>query len=275
MGIDALRSVRDYEYRGISRIGDTYSACALAKLNISLSIGGKGNDGMHEMSGIFQTVSLHDTVTLRRTGKGNSGMAGSIVEDNIAWKALEELERETGRSLSCRITIAKSIPMAAGMGGGSSDAAAVLRLANRAFSLGMTVRELQRVAERVGNDVSFLLYGGRAMVSGAASHRIARMRSPALHYLVAHPDMELSTREMYALHDRTGKDFTRLASELCADTGRLLGEMRPGSVECGVTGKGPTVFAGYRTFAECTAASPRISWFKGDTFIERAIDSYV
>lgn len=266
---------KDSEYRSIMESGHSYSACALAKLNISLSIGERDSSGMHEVSGVFQTISLHDRVGLRRTSGREAGIEGPVVEDNIVAKALDELSKEAGRRLDCRVTIAKSIPMAAGMGGGSSDAAAVLRLANRAFALGMGVAELQRVAERVGNDVSFLLYGGRAEVKGTASHTIRRLRSPRIYYLVAHPGMELSTREMYALHDRTGKGFTELASELCPDTARLLREMKPGSAECGVTGKGPTVFAGYRTFAQCREASGRISWFKGDAFIERAIDHYL
>ncbi len=271
-----MERVRDKVYRGIAMSGSTYSACAMAKLNIGLSIGEKDGSGMHEVSGVFQTVSLHDRVALRRTSSREAGIEGPLVPGNIVEKALDELSKEAGMRLSCRITISKSIPMAAGMGGGSSDAAAALRLANRAFALGMGAADLQRVAERVGNDVSFLLYGGRAMVSGSASHTIRRMGSPNIYYVIAHPRMELSTREMYALHDKTGKGFTQLASELCPDTARLLRELRHGSEECGVTGKGPTVFAGFRTFRECSDAGMRISsWFRGDAFIERAVGPYI
>ncbi len=262
-------------YRGITRLsGTTYAACALAKLNVSLKIGSADRSGMHEVSGIFQTISMHDRVTLTKTSRGEAGVEGPFVRENIAQKALDELSDEVGRELSCRISIAKSIPMAAGMGGGSSDAAAVLRLADRAYGLNLSKEELQKVAERVGNDVSFLLYGGRALISGAKSHSIKRLESPRLYYLVAHPHMELSTKEMYALHDKTGKDFTELASGLCPDTKHLLKDVGAGAIEFGVTGKGPTVFAGYKAFSECSRAAKRLPWFGGEVFIERSVGAY-
>jgi 4-diphosphocytidyl-2-C-methyl-D-erythritol kinase len=165
--VKSAGEIRDNaEYRQIIRIdGDTYTASALAKLNIKLSIGEREHGGLHRISSIFQTVSLRDHIILKKVRAGEEGIEGFVVRENIMAKALDELAIELGmESILCRINATKSIPVAAGMGGGSSDAAAVLRLANRAFGFGMSLEELDKVARRVGNDVSFLLRGGRAHV---------------------------------------------------------------------------------------------------------------
>ena len=252
----------------------TYSAAALAKLNIRLSIGKTDENGMHEISSVMQTISLHDRIRLKVVGRGEDGIEGHVVKDDIMTKAVDALSEEVGKKLYCRINASKTIPMAAGLAGGSSDAAAVLRIANRAFGLGMDATGLGRVAQKVGNDVSFLLHGGRADVSGRNQGVVKPMAVPSLYYLVARPRMKLSTKEMYALHDKTAKNFAQLASELCPDTGKLLLEMASNAVESGVTGKGPTVFAGYRTYDECKAMSRKVSWLDGDVFIERAVGAY-
>jgi 4-diphosphocytidyl-2C-methyl-D-erythritol kinase len=263
----------DLEYTGIRKTGETYSACAPAKLNITLEIGALDSDTkLHRISSVMQAITLHDRITLRKVEAGHEGIEGFSISDNIVEKSIEELSRQSGKELHCRIGICKSIPIAAGMGGGSSDAAAALRLANRAYGLEMGMDGLERVARKIGNDISFLLHGGRAVVEGAESHSIRAIDFPILYYLIARPMMELSTREMYALHDKTGKSFTELASELCPDTGRLLRDMKNSNpVESGVTGKGPTAFAGYGTYAECKKAADSIRWFKGECFIERPV----
>ena len=195
--------------RKITKKGNVYSVGAPAKLNITLSIGKRESNGMHRISSVMQAVSLHDRLTLVKTEAGNVGISGYTVADNIAAKAIEELSNEVGRKLYCRINVSKSIPVAAGLGGGSSDAAAVLRLANAAFGLGMDADELSDVAQRIGNDVPFLLRGGRANVSGKNQGMIRPMRVPHYHYLIANPGMRLSTREMYAIHDKTGRASPR------------------------------------------------------------------
>lgn len=276
MAVHRIRADSHSNYRKIMAIGkDTYAACALAKLNITLSIGKRQQNGMHSISSIMQTISLHDRITLTKTDAKNAGICGYIVKDNIIAKAVDELSKEVNKRLHCRISVSKSIPIAAGLGGGSSDAAAVLRLANLAFKLEMSLDQLGSVAQRIGNDVSFLLHGGRAMVEGKSQGVIKPLPVPNYYYLIANPEMKLSTREMYALHDKTGRNFTELASELCPDTKRLLSQIRNGSLESGVTGKGPTVFAAYNSYNECEAASRKISWFDGDIFIEKAIGAFI
>ncbi len=264
-----------YSYTSIMRLGDdAYSTFAPAKLNITLTIGDKEHDGIHKISSIMQAVSLYDHITLERVRTENIGLEGCFVDNNIISKALDELSKEAGRKLPSRIILQKVIPIAAGMGGGSSDAAAVLRLANCAFDLQMDLQGLERVAQRVGNDVAFLLRGGRAIVEGGTAHKIEPANVPDLYYLIARPHKRLLTEDMYKLHDDTGKSFTQLALDLCPDTSKLLSVMKKDSVENGVTGKGPTVFAGYATYKECEITSGKISWLNGDIFITRAIEAF-
>ena len=267
----------DIYYRKVIKLGsDTYSACALAKLNISLKIGRKERSGFHKLSSVMQTVSLHDRITLTKVDKGEEGILGYYVKDNIIAKAMDMLSVKAGKSLYCRISVPKTIPVAAGLGGGSADAAAVLRIANTAFDLHMDNEELEGIASEIGNDVSFLLHGGRALVEGSKRHSITSMKTPKLYYVIARPKMRLSTKEMYALHDKTGKDFTELASGLCPDTKRILTIVKESDpVESGVTGKGPTVFAAYKKYKECEGFAEQLSWLDGDVYIERAVDRFV
>ena len=80
----------------------------------------------------------------------------------------------------------------------------------------------------------------------------------------------------FTMHDKTGKNFTELASELCPDTRRLLEQIRESeALECGVTGKGPTVFGAYRSYKECEKVTEKICWLDGEIFIERVIDKFI
>ncbi len=267
----------DRDYRRVVRIGERkYAACAPAKLNITLDIGKREDDGMHNISSVMQTISLHDYVTLEVVDAAQVGITGQSIDDNVITKAIDELSRAVGKKLHCRIDAPKNIPVAAGLGGGSSDAAAALRLADKAFDLQMGASALATVAERVGNDIPFLLYAGRAQVKGAKKHAIRPMNVPSLYYIMARPRMQLGTREMYELHDKTGKDFTEIACMLCPDTDRILKELkRTTAVETGVTGKGPTVFASYASYGECVKAARQIGWFDGEVFIEKPVEAFI
>ena len=256
----------------IKQDNSTFIAYAPAKLNINLLIGEKDETGMHKITSTMQAISLHDTVTLSLSKSHGSGMSGFMVKNNIISKALAILQEHVGKSLKCSIRVDKSIPIGAGMGGGSSDAAAALRLANAAFDLGLKIAELEQIASKVGNDVAFLLHAGRARVEGSFEHNIIDIESPKMHYIVARPNMELSTKQMYEMHDKTGKSFLELACELCPDTKRLLADLsKTAPLEYGITGKGPTVFAGYGSYLDCLMAIDNIAWFDQEIFLEHSI----
>jgi 4-diphosphocytidyl-2-C-methyl-D-erythritol kinase len=143
---------------------------AHAKINISLDVLGKREDGYHELRMIMQTLELHDTVCLEAAGEGISLECGTrwVPEDctNTAWKAADLMKRSFGIKDGLRIRIIKRIPVAAGLAGGSSDAAAVLRGMNEMFGLGLGNDELVKMGKQIGADVPYCIEGGTRLAEG-------------------------------------------------------------------------------------------------------------
>ena len=141
---------------------------AYAKLNLSLEVLGKRDDGFHEIRTVMQTVDLCDEIeVLPSSGLSVKCSDPSLEGDsNLAWRAAEDLARRGGRLPLASIHIKKRIPVGMGLGGGSSDAAAVLVALNDLWDLQLPLTELADVAGRLGSDVSFFLWGGAALASG-------------------------------------------------------------------------------------------------------------
>lgn len=139
-----------------------------AKVNFTLEVLGKRADGYHEIVSIMQTVSLHDTVTVEPADQITLSpeMPGVPVEQNLAYRAAMLLAERSGTAQGASIGIEKEIPQASGLGGGSSNAAAVLVGLNRLWGLGMSDGELAWLGAELGSDVPFFVRGGTAMVSG-------------------------------------------------------------------------------------------------------------
>ncbi|MEE9392782.1 MAG: 4-(cytidine 5'-diphospho)-2-C-methyl-D-erythritol kinase [Planctomycetota bacterium] len=158
---------------------------AYAKVNLFLEVCGKRPDGFHEIDTVMHEVDLYDLVTVEAL---DSQADFEFVcddpnlpcgEDNLAIIALRTLERRLGRPLPCRIELKKSIPSGGGMGGGSSDAAAVLRGLNRSFDLGLAPSFLEETAAEFGSDTAFFIRGGTAWARGRGEILEAL---PALHW---------------------------------------------------------------------------------------------
>ena len=141
---------------------------AHAKINLTLEVLGRRDDGYHEVATIMQTVDLHDTVRLTPAADISLTCNDPALQsaDNLAFKAAQLLRDVSGFSGGVHIAIEKAIPVSAGLGGGSSDAAATLRGLNDLWKLGMTTTQLQPLAARLGSDVPFLLRGGTAIALG-------------------------------------------------------------------------------------------------------------
>ena len=146
---------------------------SFAKVNLGLEVLGLRSDGYHELRTLFQTISLHDDVTLKTRPRGITVRSDHpdvpADESNLAVRAARELCRETGVSRGVTILITKRIPVARGLGGGSSNAAAVLVGLDRLWRLGLGPAGLQPLARRLGADVPFFLVGGTALGLGRAT----------------------------------------------------------------------------------------------------------
>jgi 4-diphosphocytidyl-2-C-methyl-D-erythritol kinase len=188
------------------------SVPAYAKINLDLRVLAKRADGYHELRTIFQTISLADSIGLEfePASRTEIEIQGNVViEDNLMARAAKLVLEETGLSGRVHFKLEKRIPMGAGLGGGSSDAAAVLRALPRVIGAFIVPDRLHEMAASLGSDVPFFLYGGTAVGLGRGEEVYPLPDLPALHGLLVTPDIHVSTPDAYrALSERLGKDGT-------------------------------------------------------------------
>jgi 4-diphosphocytidyl-2-C-methyl-D-erythritol kinase len=199
-----------------------------AKLNLQLAVGPPRADGYHDLVTVFHAVSLFDQVTVESAGRDGVTVTGEGADrvpadqDNLAMLAVAALraaarDRRTGPG-SVHVTITKRIPVAAGLAGGSADAAAALVACNELWAVGLTQRQLRGIAATVGSDVAFALLGGTAVGRGRGE-QLTPALAPATryHWVLAFADGQLSTPAVYAALDRL-----RAAQEGIAPPGATL-----------------------------------------------------
>ena len=186
----------------------TLQECAFAKINLTLDVLGKRDDGYHDLQSIMQTVSIRDDIEID-LGTGKSWNLLCDKEDiptderNLAWKAAELFYKTVDKDPNgLEIRITKRIPSQAGLGGGSADAAAVLRALNRHYDCPFSILALAELGAQIGSDVPFCVLGGTVMVEGRGErlHKLPDM--PECFIVVCKPDFSCSTAELYAELDR-------------------------------------------------------------------------
>lgn len=172
------------------------------KINLRLGVGPLGDDGYHPLSTLMVALAgVADVVTVSRAEQRRVECPGLDGPANLAWRALDALEAEVGRLLPLEVRIDKSIPAQAGLGGGSSDAAATLVAADRIHALGLGDEGLERVGARVGSDVPFFVRAGAQWAEGRGQ-RLRPAFAPAFTAVLAKPPAGLSTAAVYAAFDR-------------------------------------------------------------------------
>ncbi len=182
---------------------------AYAKLNISLDAAERRADGYHDMTMVMQTVSLCDDVCIdfndtdRVQAKSNLHFVPGD-ERNLAVRAALQYLRAAGKEgQGLTVTLDKRVPVGAGMGGGSSDAAAVLRALNRHYGC-LTPAELETLSASVGSDVPFCVRGGTALATGRGEKLETLPDMPDCEFLICKPDFSVSTPELFRKLDQTG-----------------------------------------------------------------------
>lgn len=175
---------------------------ARAKINLGLEVLGRRADGYHELRSIMWAIELADRVTLEASGAGIALECAAPdvpqTPDNLAWRAAELVRRETGAAPGLRIRIHKRIPVAAGLGGGSADAAAVLAGLGRLRGGRLGSRRLGALAVALGMDVPFFLGRSPALARGRGEEIRPVAASADLSLVLANPGFPLATREVYA-----------------------------------------------------------------------------
>ena len=178
---------------------------AYAKINLCLDVTGKRPDGYHDVRMIMQTVDIYDILSLEKTESGITiDVGGSPLPadgDNLIYKAAKKVMDKCGIQGGISISLEKHIPIAAGMAGGSSDAAATLRGVNRLYELGYDTEKLCELGVKLGADVPFCIRGGTAMAEGIGD-KLTPLPTPDKAYiLLVKPPIAVSTKEVYEAYD--------------------------------------------------------------------------
>lgn len=248
---------------------------ALAKINLGLDVVRRREDGYHEVRMIMQTIHLYDRLEIKKTGSGDITMETNLSflptnENNLVYKAAKLLKDEFEIKEGVHVNLKKHIPVAAGMAGGSTDAAAVLYGMNRIFKLGLSKKELMERGVKIGADVPYCLMRGTALAEGIGEDLSALPPMVKCPVLIAKPSVNVSTKFVYEnlklddtmvhpdidalVADIKAQDLKKIA----ADMGNVLETvtipnypviadikqhmLEHGAVNAMMSGSGPTVF---------------------------------
>ncbi|HET7580825.1 MAG TPA: 4-(cytidine 5'-diphospho)-2-C-methyl-D-erythritol kinase [Bacillales bacterium] len=175
---------------------------APAKINLALDVLKKREDGYHEVNMVMTTIDLADRLELNHLPEDSiqvTTSSGFLPEDerNLAYRAAQLVKQRFGVKKGVAIHIDKQIPVAAGLAGGSSDAAAVLRGLNQLWDLGLSGKELAELGAKIGSDVAFCVYGGTALATGRGEILMPLSSPPPCWVVLAKPNVAVSTRETY------------------------------------------------------------------------------
>ena len=278
-----------------------------AKINLTLDILGKRPDGYHEAAMVMQSIGLHDTIEMEKSA---AGIALTINvpwlradEKNLAWRAAALMQQEYGLSGGVNMRLTKRIPVAAGLAGGSADAAAVLRGMNRLYELGLSDAKLCELGARLGSDIPFCLLGGTMLSTGRGEVLTRLSNLPETWVVLAKPRISVSTAWAYQKYDEQGAeqhpDNARIQQEIARGDRKAVAKLlcnvlervtlkrydvisryktmmlEQGAMASMMSGSGPTVFGlvGSRVQANKIADHLRAST-KADVFITRTMNPY-
>lgn len=248
---------------------------ALAKINLGLDVLGKREDGYHEVKMIMQTIHLYDWLKIKKTKDRGIHITSNLYylpvnENNLIYKAADMLMKEFVIEEGLEIKLEKHIPVAAGMAGGSTDAAAALYGINKMFDLGLNQEELKERGVKIGADVPYCLMRGTALAEGIGEKLTVLPPMPKCPVLIAKPGISVSTKFVYEnlkldentphpninvlIEDITQKDLKKAAM----DMGNVLETVTipnypqiallketmksAGALNAMMSGSGPTVF---------------------------------
>jgi 4-diphosphocytidyl-2-C-methyl-D-erythritol kinase len=273
---------------------------AYAKVNLTLDVLGKRSDGFHDIESVMQTISLHDTITLSVGGERGIRMTCDMPEiptgeSNLAYKAVSLFFEKQGVSTGLDIRIEKCIPPEAGFGGGSSDAAAVLRGLSwllkregvpKAFGTAELLK-LMDLAAQVGSDVPFFLVGGTALVRGRGEDVIPLPDIPTWWLVIVKPPFGVSTAWAYSRLDevvREKQDVSEFLPSLLHNDLELpaveqhpeIAEIKEALLQVGaqgalMCGSGSAVFGLFEDESAACAAMKQLCEQAGDIFVAKTI----
>jgi 4-diphosphocytidyl-2-C-methyl-D-erythritol kinase len=260
---------------------------APAKLNLFLHVLGKRADGYHELQTVFRLIDLADRVGIAPRADGEIRYSGEFGEDNLVVRAARLLKKQTGSPQGADLALEKQIPVGGGLGGGSSDAATVLLVLNKVWSLGLNETALLSMAAKLGADVPVFVFGRNALGEGIGERLTTLELAPAWYLLLA-PQVSVSTREIFtvALTQDTkrlkippffsGQGRNDLEAAVVAkhpEVDAHLKWLRQRCPQARMTGSGACVFAEFRSETEARALHAQLPRdMRG--FVARGLDRH-
>lgn len=270
---------------------DKIAVKALAKINLGLDVVRRREDGYHEVCMVMQTIHLFDQLDIRKAKEAGITLRTNLPflpvdNHNLAYRAAEMMQEEFKLTQGVSILLKKHIPVAAGMAGGSTDAAAVLFGMNELFRLGLSKKELMERGVKLGADVPYCIMRGTALAEGIGEKLTPLPPMVKCPVLIAKPQISVSTRYVYEhlnLAEVSGHpDIDRLLSDIekkdlraiATDMGNILetvtipihpeiAEIKKcmcehGALNALMSGSGPTVFGLYESMADAKKAAEKI-----------------
>ena len=271
-------------------------AKSYAKINLSLDVLGKMDNGYHTVKMVMQTVSLFDLVTVSKAGQGVTVSTNlpflPTDKNNIAYKAAEEFFNYTGIKAGVSIDISKRIPVGAGLAGGSGNAAAVLKSMNKLFKTGLSLKELCSIGVKLGADVPYCILGGTRLAEGIGDRLSPLPKMPLCSILLVKPAFSVSTKSVYEkidshqnyLHPDTdalikglhngslyeiSSSMRNVLEEVCLCDYPILTQVKQelcelGAIKSQMSGSGPTIFGIFENSEDAQNAK-KVLWRKYKT----------
>lgn len=244
-----------------------------AKLNLDFKILGRLDSGYHQIESLMQSIDISDFLLFARSG--NQQITGAIIcpeSQNIISKAREILEGRVGEKLPCCIHLYKSIPIAAGLGGESADAAATLLGLNLLYELNLSQEELVTIGARIGADVPFFFYGGTCRIEGIGDKVTSVKQELPRFFVIFRPHQRIETKKMYGLYDESGENFLGLLRKIYPGIKELEEYLKGFNFQPKLSGSGPTLFCGLDDYDLAQKVAEGYPNFNGDIFICRSQD---
>ncbi len=284
---------------------DTIELRAYAKINLALDVTGTRPNGYHDVKMIMQTVGLFDRLTLRPIAKNEIVLSSNLSflptgKDNLVYRAAAAFFEEMGEEHGVAIELEKHIPVAAGMAGGSTDAAATLIGLNEMYGTGYSLEKLQQIGVKLGADIPYCLMGKTALAEGIGEILTPLPAPPACQVLVVKPGISVSTKAVYdhlVLDENTVhpdvdgmieaikfKDYKGVVNRLgnvledvTCELHPIIKDIKSKMLELGVdgslmSGSGPTVFG---LFSDPEKARKAYYEFKTGDFGQTFLTEYV
>ncbi|AEM79890.1 4-(cytidine 5'-diphospho)-2-C-methyl-D-erythritol kinase [Thermoanaerobacter wiegelii] len=275
---------------------------AYAKINLSLDVLGKREDGYHEISTIMQSIDLADILGFEKSDTIEilcDNPKVPVGEDNLIVKVINLLKEKYQKKEGILVRLNKKIPLAAGLAGGSADAAATIVALDKLWNLNMSKEEKKEIALKVGADVPFCLEGGTKLAKGIGEI-FENLKVPSMSLLLVKPDIEISTKEIYDKWDRLNfkshhatflvaqaiqegniykiaenikNDLELVTSRECEVINQIKEELlKKGALGCAMSGSGPTVYGIFDDLERLKRAYEDLKEVYSFVFFSKTID---